>query len=316
MNRRIEQQYRASWSYNYTLWNMNFRDQLNRSRMVYSLALSRRQDEEETVTPAVIAKAGEEIIKALKGTHVTPDNRRMPVQGDISKAIYASGLSVIARRLLYNVTAVSKDICGTQEIRRRARSMTNSVRVAFGLPIFMTLTCDENHSAIMMRMARLLECDPAYKAMPEDERRWYSRLSPPLQAWETLAEHQTPTFRVRKRVMCNSAVSAVDGFKVQARLMFKHVYGMRLCMNCPDCARTDQGVDFCADAEGCVTEVEGGCLGRMLTLVGTSEFQKKRDEHIHYQSFVECLHTSRTLREVAEALISGVGNIVGQYKNM
>ena len=40
MNRRIEQQYRGSWSYNYTLWNMNFRDQLNRSRMVYSMALA------------------------------------------------------------------------------------------------------------------------------------------------------------------------------------------------------------------------------------------------------------------------------------
>merc|ERR1712232_1021792 len=38
MNRRIEHQIRSSWSYNNTLWNMNFRDQLNRSRMIYAVA--------------------------------------------------------------------------------------------------------------------------------------------------------------------------------------------------------------------------------------------------------------------------------------
>ena len=41
MNRRIEHQIRASWSYNYMLWNMIFRKQLNESRNVYSAGPTR-----------------------------------------------------------------------------------------------------------------------------------------------------------------------------------------------------------------------------------------------------------------------------------
>eukprot|EP00959_Pyramimonas_sp_CCMP1952_P313884 6570807-Pyramimonas_sp.AAC.1 len=135
----------------------------------------------------------------------------------------------------------------------------------------------------MMRMARLLKNDPACKVMPEEERTWYSRTAPPLVNLTALPQGDAPGFQTRRRIMCNGAVGAVDGFKVQALLAFRHVCGMRICMDCPNCARCDNGLDFCADADGLVTEVEGGALGRMLTLVGTSEFQKKRGEHVYYQ---------------------------------
>ena len=176
MNRRIEMQYRGCWSYNYTLWNINFRDQLNRSRMIYSVALAGDGQDGGMVTPEVVAKASLEIVRALKGTYITPDGKRLPVSGDISKAIYAPGLSAVARRLLYNVCAISRDIGGTQEIRRRARSITNSVRTAYGLPTFMTLSSDENHNAIMIRLVRLLKTDPAFKHSSKDQQRWYCLL--------------------------------------------------------------------------------------------------------------------------------------------
>jgi hypothetical protein len=172
MNRRIEQQYRGCWSYNYTLWNMNFRDQLNRSRMLYSMALAGDSQKGGMVTAEVVAKASMDIVKALKGTYIAPDGKRRPVGGDITKAIYAPGLSAVARRLLFNVCAISKDIGGTQEIRRRARSITNSIRTAYGLPTFMTLSSDENHNAIMSRLVRLLKTDPAFTHSPEDQQRW------------------------------------------------------------------------------------------------------------------------------------------------
>lgn len=222
MNHRIEKQNRASWSYNYTLWTMNFRDQFNCNRMVYLLALARAPNEASMVTPAVVANACEGIAKTLKGTYITPDNRRLPVQRDITKAIYAPGLSVVARRLLFDVAAVSRDSGGTQEVRRRARSITNSIRTGYRLPSFTTLTSDENHKAIMSRLARLLESDPAYKHCSVDVQRWYGRLQPPLQAWNTRNDHETPSYAVRRSILVNSAVNAVDGFKVHTRLAFKH----------------------------------------------------------------------------------------------
>ena len=314
MNRRIEQQYRGCWSYNYTLWNINFRDQLNRSRMLYSVALAGDNADGGQVTPEVVSRASMEIVKALKGTYITPDGKRLPVSGDITKAIYASGLSAVARRLLYNVCAISRDIAGTQEIRRRARSITNSMRTAYGLPTFMTLSSDENHNAIMARLVRLLKTDPAFKHSSEDQKRWYGRQEPPLVDWQSKCDGATPTYEDRRSMLTNSALSAADGFQIHTRLAFKFIYGMRVCLRCPNCCLSETGTDFCVDGEGLSTEVEGGSLGRMLTLVGTSEFQKKRDEHIHYQGIVECLHTSCTLYEVADALGHGAAHLIEEYK--
>ena len=86
--------------------------------MIYSVALAGDRKDGGMVTPEVVAKASLEIVKALKGTYITPDGKRLPVNGDITKAIYASGLSAVACRLMYNVCAITQDIGGTQEIRR------------------------------------------------------------------------------------------------------------------------------------------------------------------------------------------------------
>jgi hypothetical protein len=162
----------------------------------------------------------------------------------------------------------------------------------------MTLSSDENHNGLMVRLVRLRQKVPAYKFSREEEQKCYARLWPPLQNWEGLPVDATPSYDTRPAVLTNSAVSAADGFKIHARFAFKYIYGMRLCLNCPGCSCSDDGTNFRADAEGLCTEIQGGALGRPLTIAGTSEFQKKRDEHLHYQLFVQCAHTSLPLQSV------------------
>ena len=50
-----------------------------------------------------------------------------------------------------------------------------------------------------------------------------------------------------------------------------------------------------------------------MTLTGTSEFQKKRDEHVHMQCCIECPHTSLTLDELADKIEETAG-IVDAYR--
>ena len=69
------------------------------------------------------------------------------------------------------------------------------------------------------------------------------------------------------------------------------------------------------DAEGYCNELEGGCIGRVIAIVGTSENQKKRDEHIHFQAVVECLHTSSTLDDIAQKLEDVSQSLLHHYKN-
>ena len=68
---------------------------------------SAEQELTETVTSAVLTSACKDIIIALKGTYMTPSGKKMPVKGDVTKLLYATGMSALARRLLYNVQGIT-----------------------------------------------------------------------------------------------------------------------------------------------------------------------------------------------------------------
>ena len=265
MNRRIEQQYKGDWAHNYTLWNVSFREKLNQSRMFYAVATGHDEPGVE-VSPSTLTRACQEITQALKGSYVTPEGKKMPVKGDVSKLLYATGISPLARRLLYNVQGMTQDMAGTHQSKRRARSITNSVRVQHGISYFITLSPAENQNAIIMRCVRLRASDPFLIHNPHLAR-WYKRTEPAITDCDAKETEDIPDFETRRRILTNSAISCVDGFKAHTTLLFKFIFGLKICPRCPFCT--------CRDAEGKSNEVEGGCAGRMLSLVGTFEFQKK-----------------------------------------
>ena len=155
-----------------------------------------------------------------------------------------------------------------------------------------------------MRCVRLRSSDPFLKNNP-DLARWFKRQEPSLQSWEDGQESDYPSYDVRRRILTNSAVSCVDGFKAHTSLLFKFVFGVKLCSRCPFCT--------CADAEGRSNEIEGGAVGRMMTITGTYEFQKKKDEHVHMQCCIECPHSFYGLEEIA-SLIEQSSHFVDEYK--
>ena len=104
-NRRVEHQFRGDWAHSYTAWNLCFREKLNRSRMMYAV-WSGDHETSEAITAPVLTAACREIITALKGSYFTPSGQKQPVKGDVSKPLYASGISSHARRLLYNVQGI------------------------------------------------------------------------------------------------------------------------------------------------------------------------------------------------------------------
>ena len=165
---------------------------------------------------------------------------------------------------------MTHDMPGTHQTRRRARSMTNSTRVQFGISFMLTLSPDEKHNAIFLRCARLRASDTYVRSNP-DMAKWFQRLEPSLVDWEE--EASPPPYEVRRRILTNSAISCVDGFKIHSTLLFKFLFGLKICLRCPFCN--------CCDAEGRSNEVEGGVLGRMPSFTGTAEFQKKRRTYPH-----------------------------------
>ena len=83
------------------------------------------------------------------------------VAGDLTKVRFALGLPPAAKRLLQNLEHSTRQIPGTQEIRKVMRYDTNAGRVRRGVPIFVTFSPDEKHNLLMLRLSRCRRSDPA-----------------------------------------------------------------------------------------------------------------------------------------------------------
>ena len=70
-------------------------------------------------------------------------------------------LSEPARRILNRVQAVAQTIEGTNEVRTFMRYDTHAFRIAHMVPLFVTLSPDEKHNLLMLRLSGARRNDPA-----------------------------------------------------------------------------------------------------------------------------------------------------------
>ena len=82
------------------------------------------------------------------------------MNGDFTKVKYAAGLSEAGSRILQNLEHTSRQILGTQEVRKLMRCDTHAGRIRRGVPIFVTWSPDEKHSVLMLRLSRSRASDP------------------------------------------------------------------------------------------------------------------------------------------------------------
>ena len=95
-------------------------------------------------------------------------------------------------------------------------------------------------------------------------------------------------------------------------LAYEHLFGMRVCPNCPHC---NHGEKFrpCQDLFGSNAKAEGGVFGRIDAGYTSFEAQKSTGSlHAHSQLFVQCLHQHEPLSEVLVALAEKPG-LVEKY---
>ena len=127
------------------------------------------------------------------------------------------------------------------------------------------------------------------------------------------AEHLThvvPSYASRRALLAKDSLASVDGFKVMVILAYEHLFGMRVCFNCPHCNH-DVNDEPCQDCFGSNAKPEGGVFGRIDAGYTSIEAQKsKGDLHAHSQLFVQCLHQHTPLIEVLQRLRQGGKGIV------
>ena len=104
-----------------------------------------------------------------------------------------------------------------------------------------------------------------------------------------------PAYDERKAILARDPLACLNGFLALVGLAFRHIFGIRLCPRCPDCAASGYP---CADAFGSNATAAGGVFGRFDAAYGSLECQKSGALHLHGQFFLQCFHQFHPLSEL------------------
>ena len=296
--RRVESQFRRDWVLGFSIWNYMFRTAINMQQNVYAFTVAEPGGALRSLNPSDLAVAHGELLKALTGTYIDVTGKRQPVNGDLSKLRWVPRLSSAALKILDNVQAKSRKLAGTHEVRKTMRIQTHSYRIRYGTPLFITFSPSERDSTMMIRLARARTIDPALAKDPGS--RFYTRHAPELDTeFASFSQEDfmaaLPDYDARRTLLARDPMACADGFRVLCLLTLKHLFGLRVCWRCPDCAQSTQP---CANIFGSNANAWGGILGRVDACYGSIENQRSGTLHLHAQLFVQCAHQHTPLRSI------------------
>ena len=83
-------------------------------------------------------------------------------------------------------------------------------------------------------------------------------------------------------LLARDPLACAEGFQTLVLLALRHLFGVRYCRRCPDCARSDTP---CADIFGSNAMATGSIFGRIDAIYGSIECQKCGTLHLHLHSF-------------------------------
>ena len=324
MARRVESQLGRDWVFGFTTWNVLFKSAVNLSRTVYVMGGPVYDDVRKGHRPlsaSDMEKAAMDLLAALSGQYVDAGGRVQKVNGDLTKVGRVAGLSSTAQKMLRSISGTAKHLPGTQEARAKMRHEIEAMRVRYGTPIFVTMSPDEAHQLLFVRLSRGRVTDPCHARDTPDLVAARGRDWPPLchdltlpvaGLVETLRQ-DVPTWQERRAILARDPLASVDGFRVLMSLALRHLFGVRFCSRCPDCNRRSSGQ--CQDALGCGASAVGGVFGRVDAVYVAIEAQKSSGSlHGHAQVFIQCLHQHNSLTEVWDEVERRGEQLVDDYK--
>ncbi|CAE7251314.1 pfh1 [Symbiodinium natans] len=316
MLRRAETQFRRDWTFGFTTWNFLFRTMVNLQQNTFMYATIDEQGDHRKFSNLEILHGLNEIQNALHhGKYMDISNQIKPVKGDLSKVKYSIGLSEAAKKVLDNCTARCRNIPGTHDVRSIMRQETHANRICYGTPLFVTFSPSERDSVLMVRLARARECDPA--TTEEATRSYQSKNKPDLNVeYYSLDPEklmtQLPAYDERRAMLAKDPLACAEGFRVLVQLAMRHLFGVRFCPNCPECAMTNNP---CTDAFGSNAMACGGIFGRVDSVYGSIECQKSGSLHIHFQVFVQSFHQFRPIADLQKLSSEQQMKMLKQYQN-
>ncbi|CAE7860116.1 esrp2 [Symbiodinium microadriaticum] len=297
--RRVEAQFRRHWTFVPGLYNLYFRDRLNRQ---ISLRLQRASATNNlgALEQSATAAASELYRQLQDGYFQTVTGKRQRIAGDFSKLPFAENLRSEHKQLLADFRFRTQSLPGTQEIRARIGRVGFWGSVVYGCGVFMTVTPGERQNYLAVRFSRARLRDPHVQHGEFSKKRvWFGRDAPSLEPKsEDRFGVDIPGYDLRRLLLTQDPLAAALAFGIQIRVILASLLGFRMCARCPQCAQDAAGA--CADSFGSNATLMGGVGGRCDGICGAVEAQKTSGcLHFHFWAYLQRPHQHRTLQEIA-----------------
>ena len=141
-------------------WKLYFRDTVNLGTSLGASTRGARENTQEQVEQDCAMAAAALYPMLETGHYRTPQGRRLPIDGDLTKLRFAEGITVQQKRLLADFRFRTRLVPGTQEIRTKIGHVCFWSSIVYGNGFFMTVTPGERHNHLAVRLSRYRVRDP------------------------------------------------------------------------------------------------------------------------------------------------------------
>ena len=202
-------------------------------------------------------------------------------------------LNPLERRLAWTQHFMAQHLPGTQQVRQLMGHAHFGARVVFGDCIFFTISPNEQHSALVLRLSRFRANDPYLKYEEDLVRKLAGQNFPHLEATAL----DLPEYDLRRAATARDPFATVEGYRTEIYLRLAAVLGIRMCPQCPRCNESGLG---CQDRFGSNMRPVGGALGGITALGGATEYQNYGTPHFHGEAHMINAYQFGTMHEIAE----------------
>ena len=118
------------------------------------------------------------------------------------------------------------------------RFQTQAFRIKYGTPLFITVSPDERHNLLMIRLSRTRRRDPVFQSTTAAKAKHVCGADAPrlnVRADDVLLEvssrrlwEQLPDYDDREQILATDSLASVDGFRVMIQLTSQHLFCMFL----------------------------------------------------------------------------------------
>lgn len=320
---RAERQYRGDLTMPCAAYNLVSKTTINVGKDMTAVNRTAFSDK---YSPDDYRDAALNICECLSGTYTDERKRKCRVNGNLQKLIQAHGLSELSKALLQSVSATCKRIPGTHEVRKLMRQEAMGFQVFLGHCFMVTISPNERHNSMLLRLSRARRNDPFVKAGLHKCPGLHEPCEHESEIVGEVLMSKLPchcegpcrckmSVRERLALAAKDPLASVYAFQAIIRSTLRALFGVTVCSDCPRCNCPGAGTSSCNDKFGCVSKPCGGIFGRIGGYYGSIENQTEDSLHVHTMVHVECLHQHHSLREIVDLILGGdTEGIIGKFK--